>query len=160
MSTTAESRVSVIKRGQGHAVQVITDLHCAKVTGQDTGGTYSVAEITVLPECGTPLHRHHPAETFYVLEGDLSIARADGRQLLAQPGDTVHVPPDEPHGYRNAGSGVARFLAILAPSDMDAFFEELGTPAPGATVPTPLTGPPDMQRLLSITAKHNVEMLP
>ena len=159
MSTTTESGISVIRKQQGHTVQVITDLHCAKVTGADTDGAYSVAEVTVLPGCGTPLHRHRPAETFYVLEGEFSIARADRSDLRIQAGDTVHIPPAEPHGYRNVGSDTGRFLAILAPSDMDAFFDALGTPAPGATEPAPLTGPPDMQRLQAITAKHNVEML-
>jgi len=160
MSTTTDSRISIVKSGQGHTVQVITDLHCAKVSGADTDGAYSLAEVTVLPGCGTPLHRHRPAETFYVLEGRFAIARGDHSELIAEAGDTVHIPGDEPHGYRNAGSQTGRFLVVLAPSDLDAFFEELGTAAPGATEPAPLTGPPDFERLGAVTAKHNVEMLP
>jgi quercetin dioxygenase-like cupin family protein len=159
MTTTTEGGISVVRSKQGHTVQVLTDLHCGKITGDDTGGAYSLAEVTVLPGCGTPLHRHRPAETFYVLQGEFSISRGDHSELRVGAGDTVHIPGDEPHGYRNIGASTGRFLAILAPSGMDAFFEELGTPAPGATEPAPLTGPPDMERVLAVTAKHNVEML-
>ena len=160
MSITTDSRISVVKDKQGHTVQVITDLHRAKVTGADTGGAYSLAEVTVLAGCGTPLHRHRPAETFYVLDGRFAILRGDRSEVIVGAGDTVHIPGDEPHGYRNVGSQTGRFLAVLAPSDLDAFFEELGTPATGATEPAPLTGPPDLARLGAVTAKHDVEMLP
>ncbi len=159
MSITAESRIAVIKKHQGHAVQVLTDLHCAKVPGADTGDAYSVAEVAVLPGSGTPPHRHRPSETFYVLEGRFAIARTDHQELLVEAGDAIHIPENEPHGCRNVGTTTGRFLAILAPSDMDAFFDELGTSVPGATEPTPVTGPPDIERLLAITAKHKIEML-
>jgi hypothetical protein len=99
------------------------------------------------------------AETFYVLEGTFVIARAGQPDPTIDAGDTAHIPGNEPHGYRNAGNTTGRVVAILAPTDMDAFFEELGTPAPGATEPAPMTGPPDIERLLAVTAKHGVEML-
>jgi quercetin dioxygenase-like cupin family protein len=159
MSTTTESRISIVTSGQGPTVQVLTDLACCKVGAEQTGGAYSVFKVTVPPGGGPPLHRHPPAESFYVLDGEFALACADGREITVGADDTVHIPADEPHGYRNIGQGMGHMIAIIQPSGLEAFFNELGIPADGATEPTPLTGPPDIERLMAITAKHGVEML-
>jgi hypothetical protein len=45
-----------------------------RALGENTGYTFSIYEMTVVPGMGIPLHRHPFAEFIYVLEGDLSIA--------------------------------------------------------------------------------------
>jgi quercetin dioxygenase-like cupin family protein len=159
MSTSTQSRISIIPEGQGHTVQVLTDLACTKVSAHQTDGAYSVFKVTVPPGGGTPLHRHPPAESFYVLDGEFAIACADGSHTVVRSGDTVHIPSQEPHSYRNTGECVGHMVAIIQPSGIEKFFDELGTPAEGATEPAPLTGPPDLERLISITAKHGIEIL-
>ena len=146
--------------GEGKEVTLAGKPMTFLVTGEDTKHT-SMFDWTLPPGLSTGLHVHHvQEETFYVLEGEFSIAGADHNNQVVQAGDTVHIPADEPHGYRNVGASTGRFLAILAPADLDDFFRELGTPAPGATAPTPLAGPPDIDRLRAVTARHKVEMLP
>jgi hypothetical protein len=54
---------------------------------------------------------------------------------------------------------VGHLLAVLSPSSLEAFFGELGLPADGATTPEPLTGPPDIERLMAVASKHGIEML-
>ena len=45
-----------------------------RALGANTGYTFSIYEMTVVPGMGIPLHKHPFAEFFYVLEGyDLSI---------------------------------------------------------------------------------------
>jgi hypothetical protein len=94
-----------------------------------------------------------------VLDGELTILTSGGNPITAHIGDTIQIPSWEPHGYCNAGAATGRYLAILQPAELDSFFEELGIPADGATEPAPLAGPPDLDRLAEITAKHNVEIL-
>ena len=45
-----------------------------RALGENTGYTFSIYEMTVVPGMGIPLHKHPFAEFFYVLEGMLSIA--------------------------------------------------------------------------------------
>src|ERR1700722_17796643 len=42
-----------------------------RALGENTGYTFSIFEMTVVPGMGIPLHRHPFAEFFYVLEGNL-----------------------------------------------------------------------------------------
>ena len=63
--------------GAGTSFWLLTDLFTFKVTGADTNGAYSVAEVTAGPEMGPPPHIHRDCdESFYVLEGtfDFSLA--------------------------------------------------------------------------------------
>jgi quercetin dioxygenase-like cupin family protein len=159
MSTSTESRISILGEGQGHTVQVLTDLACTKVSAEQTDGAYSVFKVTVPPGGGTPLHRHLQAESFYVLDGEFAIARGDGGQTIVCAGDTVHIPAQEPHGYLNIAGRTGHVIAIIQPSGIEQFFDDLGIPAEGVTEPAPLTGPPDMERLTAITARHGIEML-
>jgi quercetin dioxygenase-like cupin family protein len=159
VSTTAQQGISILARGDGHTMQVITDLACTKVSAEQTGGAFTVFEVTVPPGGGPPLHRHPQAESFYVIDGELAVAGAGGEEITAGRGDTVHIPGGEPHGYRNVGSDMVHMLAIVQPSGLEAFFDELGVPSDGASEPEPLTGPPDVQRLMAVTAKHGIEML-
>jgi mannose-6-phosphate isomerase-like protein (cupin superfamily) len=60
------------------------------------------------------LHRRH-VESFYVLEGELTFT-AGGRELLAEAGSWVQVPPGVPHTFAFSGSGHVRFLNLHTPS--------------------------------------------
>jgi quercetin dioxygenase-like cupin family protein len=159
MSTTTESRISVVADDEGRTVQVLTDLCCIKIGAELTGGAFSVVKVTVPPGGGPPPHRHPPAEAFFVLDGEFSIAGAGGRELTVRAGDSVYIPSGEPHGYRNISDAMGHLLAFIQPAELDAFFGELGVPADGATEPAPMHGPPDIERLLAVTVKHGVEML-
>lgn len=159
MSTTTTGNISVLPNGKDHTVQVLTDLVTTTLSGEQTGNAFSVFKTTVPPGGGPPLHRHPPAETFYVLAGEITLLGAGGTQIAGRPGDTVHVPSGEPHSYRNDGTETAHMLAILQPGGYEAFFDELGVPADGRTEPQPPTGPPDLEHLMEVTRRHGVEML-
>ena len=58
------------------------------------------------------VHRRH-AESLYVLEGELAVTVGD-RELRAEAGAWVHMPPGVPHGCRSRGR--ARYLDVHTPS--------------------------------------------
>jgi len=63
-----------------------------------------------------PPHVHHRhAETFHVLEGEMSFT-VDGGETRAGAGDWVHVPPRTVHTFAFPGSVDARFLSVHTPS--------------------------------------------
>jgi quercetin dioxygenase-like cupin family protein len=77
----------------------------------------AVCEMWSDPGVSSPprhLHRRH-VESFYVLEGAITI-EAGGRELRAEPGDWIQVPPDMPHTIAFREDGHARFLNLHTPS--------------------------------------------
>jgi mannose-6-phosphate isomerase-like protein (cupin superfamily) len=60
------------------------------------------------------LHRRH-VESFYVLEGEMAFT-AGGRELRAEAGSWVQVPPGVPHTFASPGNHPARFLNLHTPS--------------------------------------------
>ena len=114
-----------------------------KIDGSHTAGRLYQAHLVEQRGSGPPLHVHHNAdETFYVIDGELTIYVGDER-IEAGPGDFVFGPQGVPHAYV-ARSEQAEFLATFAPASMDRFFEELGgipvvpgEPAPAASYPDP-----------------------
>ena len=96
-----------------------------KVRDGDTGGSFSVHD-NVIP-AGSPgplphLHRDHE-ETFYVLEGELTV-RVGERKITAPMGSFVVIPRGVAHQPTNPTAEPTRVLLIFSPSGMEHFFEE------------------------------------
>src|SRR3954462_90815 len=158
-TTTPTSSHARVPTSAGEALHVLGDLVHVKVTAEQTGGAFSIFEIVAPPGGGPPLHRHAPCEAFHILKGTLVIRGADGAETPAAAGDTVFIAAHAPHSYRTPGPGNARFLVTLAPGGFEAFFADLGPPADDATEPEPLSGEPDVAHVLSVTARHGIEIL-
>jgi hypothetical protein len=68
------------------------------------------------------------------------------------------VPKGAPHNYKNVGATPGRLLLIYSPTTMEAFFTELGAPVTDLAN-LPLQGPPDMDRVMAIFKKHQLEFV-
>ena len=98
-----------------------------KASAADTDGRFCQLEFT--DPCGNapPVHIHHwEDETFYVLEGLVSVFIGDAR-IDALAGDFVFMPRDVPHTYL-VRSERARALVTFAPAGVEQFFIEMGLP--------------------------------
>ena len=158
--TMTANNARVVPAGTGRVRQVGPDLVRVKASGADTDGRYEVFEVTSMPGAAVPLHRHNPAETFYVLEGRFHFHSGEGDGLVAAPGDVIVIPASAPHSFENVGDGPGRLLTMLAPAGMERFFDAVGVPLPDdATLPEPPSGPPDVERLMEIAAAHGIEMI-
>ena len=81
-----------------------------------------------------PLHVHHrDDETFYVLDGELSLFVA-GRQLTLTAGQAALAPREVPHSYR-VESEQARWLVITTPAGFESFVRRVAEPAPADELP-------------------------
>ena len=96
-----------------------------KLREGDTGGSYSVHENVIPAGSPGPLpHIHHDhEETFYVLEGELTV-RVGERRFTAPVGSFVVIPRGVVHQPSNPGTNPTRVLLIFSPSGMERFFEE------------------------------------
>jgi quercetin dioxygenase-like cupin family protein len=79
--------------------------------------TAGVAELA--PGGWLGLHRHRPAEIYFVLEGN-GMLTLEGREHTVGPGAAVFIPADAEHGIRNAGDEPLRLLYAFA---VDSFAE-------------------------------------
>ena len=96
-----------------------------KVRDGDTGGSFSVHDNFI--PAGSPgplphLHRDHE-ETFYVLEGELTV-RVGERTITAPVGSFVVIPRGVVHRPSNPSPEPTRVLLIFSPAGMEHFFEE------------------------------------
>jgi quercetin dioxygenase-like cupin family protein len=96
-----------------------------KLRGDDVGGAYSLLEMEVPSGNGNRLHIHHGAEeTFFVLEGELTIRIRD-EEHRAPAGSLILVPRGSPHSFANQGDRVARAIFIFSPAGTERWFEEM-----------------------------------
>ena len=80
------------------------------VSAADTGGRWTLGEVTAEPDeyVATHLHPGEP-EAIIILAGEVELHGARGVEHLG-PGDVVFIPADVEHGLRTPGGG--RWLAI------------------------------------------------
>lgn len=61
----------------------------------------------------TSYHQHLEEHEFFVLEGEMALVDAYGKETRFKVGETAYVPSDEPHQVKNIGNGTMRMLCII-----------------------------------------------
>ena len=70
--------------------------------------------VTDLPPDGwLGLHRHTPAEVYYVLDGE-GVVTLDGVEHAVRTGTSVFIPGDVEHGIRNTTGSALRLFYVFA----------------------------------------------
>jgi mannose-6-phosphate isomerase-like protein (cupin superfamily) len=128
-----------------------------KASAADTGGRYTLVEITAPPRLQAPLHVHYREdEGFYVLDGSVTIEVGDATVELGA-GQHAYGPRDIPHRF-TVGPDGARMLWVLAPGGFEELIEEASVPAEAPTVPPSSVVPPENSA--EIVLRHGNELLP
>jgi quercetin dioxygenase-like cupin family protein len=149
-----------LAKSEGKAFWLLTDLHTFKVTGDDTNGAYTVAELAAGPELGPPPHIHRNAdESFYILEGTFDFSLA-GQAFSAGPGAFVYLPRGVVHTHRAGGGAPARAIVIQSPSGIEKFIEEAGKPAPDPGARPAPPAMPELEKIVAIAHKHGIDVPP
>ena len=123
-----------VREPEGENYFVIGDVITIKLTGSETENAYFIAEVVSQPGGGPWfLHTHEPQETFFVVEGSFEVYGQDANgqkyAIRAEVGDTVHVPGNAPHGFKNVGDKPGRMVLTYEPAHvMLNFFREIGVP--------------------------------
>jgi len=117
-------------------VGLVGDTYTILLSGEDTAGRYTLIDMLVPPGGGPPPHRHDFEEMFSVLEGEVELTFR-GERSVARAGETVNVPANAPHAFRNASGHPVRLLCMCAPSGQEEFFLEVGQTVGSRTEPPP-----------------------
>lgn len=129
MRTKDQGRVYV-EPGEGRTVQMPgKELVTRKVAAGQTGGAYSLFEVTVPPDAGSQPHiQHHEDECFYVLEGNFEFLHEDD-EIEAVPGSLIYIPKGNLHAFKNSGTTTGRLLVLQTPGGVyERYVEEIGEP--------------------------------
>jgi quercetin dioxygenase-like cupin family protein len=103
-------------------------------TGEETQAQFALTEVVARKGNAPPPHIHHREdETFYVLEGEITVSVGD-RIIKATPGTMVFLPRDTAHSFVIESEHL-RMLVLLAPAGLENWFKEFSVPAPDMTLP-------------------------
>ena len=117
-------------------IGLVGDTYTVTVTGEDTAGRYCVVDMHVPPGGGPPPHRHDFEETFILLEGELE-ATFRGEKSTIKAGETVTIPANAPHQFKNVSSQPVRMICICSPAGQEKLFMEIGVPVATRTTAAP-----------------------
>ncbi|HET7046324.1 MAG TPA: cupin domain-containing protein [Gaiellaceae bacterium] len=145
-----------------------------KLTSADTGGRLALWEGVLPHGAAPPLHTHPQDETFFVLEGELTVwlverELADDRDgetgwlatraRTCGPGAAVFAPGDSAHTFR-VESDTARVLFLSTPAGIEGYVHALAEPARWPWLQPPLDGPRvPLERLAAVEREHGVVRL-
>jgi quercetin dioxygenase-like cupin family protein len=140
------------------AIWFLGALSQLRITGEQTGGAFAVADHLAERGNASPVHVHdRDDETFFVLDGELRVFVGE-EDHAAGPGTVVVLPRRRRHAYV-VTSATARFLTLHTPAGFEQFATEVGEPARALTLPPPPAGPPDFAALAQAAARHQITIL-
>jgi len=128
-------------------------------TGEDTQGQFALIDAVARKGNVPPPHIHHREdETFYVLEGEMTVSVGD-RTIKARPGAMVFLPRDVVHSF-TIDSDQARILILATPAGIEGYFQECSVPAPAMTLPPAAETPyGEIQKMVPVARKFGIEFV-
>ncbi len=104
-------------------------------TGEQTGGIFALVDEHANRGESVPLHLHREdAESFYVLEGEITLYIGEEPGVRAGAGSFAHIPGGTVHGFRIT-SERARYLILTTPRHGE-FYRAITLPSlPGGVPP-------------------------
>jgi quercetin dioxygenase-like cupin family protein len=143
-------------------IGMVGDTYTIVLAGQETAGRFTLIDMLVPPGGGPGPHRHDFEETFTVLDGEIEVTFR-GAPSVARAGETVNIPANAPHFFRNKSNAPARLLCVCSPSGQEEFFLQVGVP-----VATRTTAPPKLDaaaqaafvaKATALAPKYRTELL-
>jgi quercetin dioxygenase-like cupin family protein len=143
-------------------VSVAGGTYTILLSGDQTGGRYTLIDMLVPPGGGPPPHRHDFEEMFTILDGDLELTFR-GEQTRAGAGSTVNIPANAPHSFKNVSDQPARLLCMCTPAGQEEFFLAVGDRVDSRTAPPPKLSDEEraqrMARAKALAPQYHTELL-
>ena len=114
------------------------------IAPEQANNALALLEFTLPKGAEPPPHTHtNEDETFYVLEGSISVTIADNTTIL-EPGEAVFAPRNIPHSFQIL-TEKATLINLISPGSLWNFFIQFSAPVSGqpAISTTPNPPPPD-----------------
>jgi len=143
---------------------VVGDTYTVLLNGEQTAGRFALIDMLIPAGGGPPPHRHDFEECFHVLEGAVEVTLRDDPPVRLQAGETVNIPANARHSFRNPTDATARLLCTATPAGLERYFAEFGDRVDSRTSPPPeLTEAEKRERLergMARAADYGMEVFP
>ncbi len=118
-----QTRADVYRSYQGGYLKTI-------IAPEQTNNTLAMLEITLPKGAEPPPHIHtNEDETFYLLDGRISVQIADTTTIL-EPGEGIFAPRQVPHSFKILTEN-ATIMNLMSPGDLWNYFIEFSIPISG-----------------------------
>jgi quercetin dioxygenase-like cupin family protein len=143
--------------GDGERLWFLGTLATVKVPGEAVEGRFALIEFLFPRHASPPLHTHPQDESYFVLDGRLTVQAGEERFEIGEGGTAV-VPMGMAHTFR-VDSDTARVLVLSTPAGIERFVRDGGVPASAPTLPpadAPRPSPDEMERIFRAHGQVNV----
>jgi quercetin dioxygenase-like cupin family protein len=144
-----------VVEGAGETLWFLGTVARIKLDGEQTGGRFALWEGVLPRGAAPPLHSHPQEETFYVLEGELTVwivepdlvddrgdppgwVKTRGRRCGV--GAVAFAPEGVPHTFR-VETDTARVVFLSTPAGIEDYVRALAEPAQWPWLQPPADGP-------------------
>lgn len=147
---------SVVGAGGGDPLWFLGTFMRVKLDAAQTAGRLGVFEGVLPRGAAPPLHSHPQDETFYILDGEVTVWIVPAERLgdddpgppawvvehaqRCGPGALAYAPGGTPHTFR-VESDSARMLVLSTPAGIEQYVRSLAEPAQWPWLPPPPQGP-------------------
>ena len=138
--------------GDGERLWFVGTLATIRIPGEVVDGRFALIEFLFPHHASPPLHTHPQDESYFVLEGRLTVQAGD-RRFTLEPGAAAVVPFGVAHTFR-VDSDAARVLVLSTPAGLERFVRDGAVPASANTLPPADTPRPTSEELEWIFAAH------
>jgi len=145
------------KGGEGERWWFLGTLAVVRVPGEAVDDRFALIEFLFPHGASPPRHTHRQDESYYVLEGALTVAAGE-RRFELQAGGTGVVPMGVAHTFRVDSDG-ARVLVLSTPGGLERMVRDGSVPASASTLPpaaTPRPTPDELERVFAAHGQVNV----
>jgi len=145
------------KAGEGERWWFLGTLAVVRVPGEAVDDRFALIEFLFPHGASPPRHTHRQDESYYVLEGALTVAAGE-RRFELQAGGTGVVPMGVAHTFRVDSDG-ARVLVLSTPGGLERMVRDGSVPASASTLPpaaTPRPTPDELERVFAAHGQVNV----
>jgi len=141
---------------------VVGDTYTILISGEQTAGRYTLIDMHVPTGGGPPPHRHDFEEMFTVIDGAIEVTLR-GDKKTARAGETINIPANAPHMFKNTSQQPARLLCMCSPPGQEKFFAEVGIPVSTRTEAAPKLDGAAQQAMIAkaiaLAPKYRTELL-
>jgi|SRR6056297_282602 len=130
-----------------------------KISPQNLSANYDLAIGESQPEVPGPPPHHHEKfhESFYIMEGEMDFM-INGELKKIRKGESVDIPPQTLHTFKNSGSKVCKWVNIHSPKGFSDFFNKYGIPVDEDCAAEKSVSPEIIQKVLQTASDYDMKI--
>jgi mannose-6-phosphate isomerase-like protein (cupin superfamily) len=107
---------------------------------------------------GPPPHHHDIYhETFYIMDGEMEFI-IDGVHKRIRQGESIDIPPNTVHTFRNTGEKACKWVNIHSPKGFFEFFKQYGVPENEPDAAKKSVSPEIIQEVLKTAQDYDMKI--